>query len=92
MYRIVFFVLLCFSINAQVGIGEWRLHVPVHKGKQVAETPSQVFMSTSYSMLAYDKESFELKEWSKVNGLSDNGVNAIKYDEDRSQLVIAYKS
>ena len=92
MCRIIFFILLSISINAQIGIGEWRLHVPVHKGRQVSETPKKVYMSTSYSLLEYDKESFELKEWSKVNGLSDNGVNSIVYDEDRAQLVIAYKS
>lgn len=92
MYRLILLILISFSIQAQIGIGEWRLHVPLNQGRQVVNTPDKVFMSTSFSLLEYDKESFEVKEWSKINGLSDNGVNSVAFDPERNQVVIGYSN
>lgn len=92
MFRLLIYIFLFQTIQAQVGIGEWSMHVPLNKGNQLAISPNKVFLSTNYSLLEYDKTTFEVTEWSKINGLSDNGVVSVSYSDSQNKLIIGYQS
>jgi hypothetical protein len=79
------------SIKAQeVGIGEWRDHLPYDYATNVEEFNSYIFASTPYSMFYYDREYNSIHRLSKVNGLSDLGVSDIDLNQDQKILVISY--
>jgi hypothetical protein len=86
-------LLLNNQINAQeVGIGEWRDHLPYDYSTNVEEYKSGIFCSTPYSMFYYDRDDNTVHRLSKVNGLSDLGVSDISLNQDQQILVVGYSN
>lgn len=86
-----FLVILPFSGRSQeIGIGQWRDHLPYRKVIAVAEGDGRIYTATPYSLFYYDINDNSLNRLSKNNGLSDVGISSIKYNEDLKTLVIAY--
>ena len=76
----------------EVGIGQWRDHLPYDYATKVEEFKSSVFCSTPYSMFYYDRDDNTVHRLSKVNGLSDLGVSNISLNQDQKILVVAYSN
>jgi len=85
-------VLLLFNaVDAQdIGIGEWRVHLPYNRVVSVTEVENNIYAATPYNLFYYDKESSAIQRLTKVNGLSDIGVSRINYDEQTETLLVAY--
>ncbi|MFC2118769.1 hypothetical protein ACFLSY_09030, partial [Bacteroidota bacterium] len=83
---------LIFSSFAQLGIGEWRDHLSYSQAISVAETKSSIFCSTRSGLFDYDKATKSIRRLSKVSGLSETDISAIKYNEDKDILFIAYSN
>jgi hypothetical protein len=75
---------------AQIGIGQWRDHIPYRSGLYVAESNSDIYVSTGQGLFYYDKLTGETDRLTKVNGLSDVGIKSIAYSDDYDVLVIGY--
>jgi hypothetical protein len=81
------------SLKAQeVGIGQWRDHLPYDYATNVEEFNAYIFASTPYSMFYYDRDYNSVHRLSKVNGLSDLGVSDIDLNPDLDILVISYSN
>lgn len=79
------------SVNAQeIGIGEWRDHLPYRKVIAVAEGDNIIYAATPYSLFYLNTTDNSLNRLNKINGLSDVGVSHIKYHSELKTLVIAY--
>lgn len=91
-----FFIFLLFiatnPIFSQIGIGQWRDHLPYNKGISVVEAGSRIYCATPYSLFYYEKADNSIEKLSKVNGLSDIGISKIGYDQTSSTLIVAYKN
>ncbi len=85
------FLFLCFNpVFSQIGIGQWRDHLPYKSGVSVAEAGSKIYCATPYSLFYYERADNSLEKLSKVNGLSDVGISKIRFDESSETLIIAY--
>ncbi len=76
----------------QVGIGEWRDHLPYEYATHVEEFRSYIYCSTPYSMFWFDREYNSLHRLSKVNGLSDLGVSDIALNPETNIMVVSYSN
>jgi len=78
------------SSAQQVGIGQWRDHLPYDYATNVEEFHSGIYCSTPYSMFYFDRDDNVIHRLSKVNGLSDLGVSDISFNQDQDILVVSY--
>lgn len=89
--RLIFFLFLSVNIYAQdMTLGSWRDELPYSKLTAITESDDYVYAATPYSILSYQKKEGILERVSKVNGLSDFGIGALKYNSDYKTLLVAY--
>jgi hypothetical protein len=92
----IFFSFFCFIflsniLSAQnLGIGEWRTHLPYKKCIAVDIADNIVYCATPYSVFYYDKSDQSVNRLTKVNGLSDVNISMLRYSDQYKVLVIAY--
>lgn len=88
---LLFFVSL--SVFSQgIGIGEWRDELPYREAIAVAESDDMVFGITPYSLFTLRKNDNTMNRYSKINGLSDFGMSALEYSDEKEVLFIAYSN
>mgnify|MGYP000674427967 CR=1 FL=1 len=86
------FLFLSLLLPAQnpLPIGQWRGHLPYRLGEQVAQNEEKIFYSTGLSLVEIDKEDFSVEFTSKVDGLSNIGIDLIRYSEGAQALIVVY--
>ncbi|MBK7213850.1 MAG: T9SS type A sorting domain-containing protein [Bacteroidales bacterium] len=84
--------LLGSALAQDLGIGQWRDHLPYNKCLSLAIGGERVYTATANSIFYFDKTDNSLARKNKVNGLSDVGLSCIAYSQDESALVIAYSN
>jgi len=89
-------LLLCFFMRddgiAQLAIGQWRDHLSYKKGISVTQNDSLIYCATESGIFSLNKYDNAIERLSKISGLSDVGVNTIRYNDYNSTLLIAYKN
>ncbi|MEI6853173.1 MAG: two-component regulator propeller domain-containing protein [Bacteroidota bacterium] len=90
VFSIIF--LLNHLIAQDVGIAEWRSHLPYRKCIATDISGNIVYCATPYSVFYYDKTDQSVNRLTKVNGLSDVNINTIRYSDQYKVLVIAYSN
>ncbi|WP_347157248.1 two-component regulator propeller domain-containing protein [Pontibacter chitinilyticus] len=76
--------------QSHLPIGDWQLHVPYRRGRAVAYAGDKVYLAAQQGLFYYDKEFNAVKAVTKADGLQEQQVSAIQYDEGTGTLVIAY--
>ena len=97
MRLIQFFILLliCFPALAQndfPAVGLWREHAPYQSAIDVSASDNKVYVATPYSIFSVDRSSKEIERISKVSGLSETGVNSLKFEPVSQKLLIAFSN
>ena len=87
---IALFLSVFASAQNDLKIGQWKSYLPYRTAKYVTQSKDKVYYATQYSVLSYDKNNNEIDFLSKVEGLSDAGVQMIKYNRFSDILFIAY--
>ncbi len=77
---------------AQLAIGQWRDHLSYKRGISVAQNNDMVFCATESGIFRLEKYDNSMDRLSKISGLSDVGVNTIRYNYYNNTLLIAYKN
>ena len=75
---------------AAQSIGEWTTHTPGMKVISVDIMQNKVFAATPYDIFYYNTDDNSINHLSKVNGLSDIGINIIKYDKSSNLMFVGY--
>jgi len=75
-----------------VGIRQWRIHLPYNAVHSITETPTHLYIGAERGFYNFDKKSGETEIFSKVNGFSDVEVSKLKYHDDLGLLFIAYEN
>ena len=85
-------IILVLSINlkGQSKLGEWDEHLPFGRAIAVEQGGDKIFCATKSGLFQYDRESFLIDKWSKVNGLNDVEIACMAYSPDHDLLILAY--
>ena len=95
-FKIILFLFLFYSISngyAQIPVGEFREHLPFKSFFHVAVTPDYVYASTMKNLMVLDKKNGYTKSTlSKLDGLSEIGIENITYLKNSQLLMIVYNT
>lgn len=94
------FLLILFSLFSfitatsaqEIGIGEWRDHLPYQHVIAVTDAGNRIYAATPYSLFYLDFDDNSLNRVTKINGLSDVGISGIEYSKKYNTLVVAYSN
>lgn len=91
-YTCLILITASLSLQAQnvLPIGKWRSHLPYNYGKWVTQSDEKVYYATSWSVLSIDKEDNSVDFLSTIEGLSNTGVDRIRYNRFSDILIIVY--
>jgi hypothetical protein len=101
---IITFIFLCLALcnsNAQttdttdfppIPIGAWRQHLPWQRARSVAQSAQHVYFATEWAVAQIDKSDpgRTPRFLTKVEGLSDAGIEFVRFNRATNTLVIAY--
>jgi hypothetical protein len=85
-------LLVFINLPGQTPVGSWSDHLVYNTAECVAVGTEEVFASTGSSLIIYNKGFSELKKMSRINGLTEIGINTIAWSEENKTLIIAYTS
>ena len=74
----------------QLKIGQWKSYLPYQIGLNVTQSEEKVYYAARYSVMVLDKLDNSVELISKVEGLSDAGMNIVKYDPFNKVLIVTY--
>jgi len=75
-----------------IGIGQWRDHLPFNNGNSIAQSTNFVYCSTQNGVIIFNKEDNSIERLSRANGLSDINLACLSFDEPSNSLMIGYKN
>lgn len=82
-----------FSQNSNnIGIGQWRDHLPFNNGNSIAQSSNFVYCGTQNGVVILNKEDNSIERLSRANGLSDINLSCLSFDEASNTLMIGYKN
>ncbi|MDF1573653.1 MAG: two-component regulator propeller domain-containing protein [Bacteroidales bacterium] len=79
-------------LSGQITMGQWRTHLPYQYCTLVEATDDRVYCSTTGGLFYYNLEDHLVEKISKIDGLSDNGVSAMRWSEELETLILAYEN
>ncbi len=80
------------SAQSDLKIGDWRSYLPYRFGLSVTQSPTAVYYGSQWALLKVNKEDLSLEFFSKVEGLSDIGVQLVEYAPASEALIIVYQN
>lgn len=91
--RILLFILLIPQLlESQIGMGEWRLHVPNRKAIDIVTDGTIIFTAFENGLMEYDSNAGEIVMWDNVNGLSDISISSLGFESSTKSVVIGYSN
>ena len=91
LYMTLFLAGPALAQNA-LPIGKWRSHLPHRTGRYVTQSDDKVFYSTNNMIVELDKEELSTRFISKVDGLSNVGIEFIRYNPMSDILIVVYQN
>lgn len=90
---IILLTLLWGGLAAQdLALGDWKVHLPYIKARSVALAGDKVYCASEEGLFYYSKSDGSVVPLSKISGLSELSVSAVRYNGQNSTLVIAYSN
>lgn len=91
--RLLIFILFCSSSAiAQIGMGQWRLHIPADKAVDIVAKSDRIFTAYENGVTEYGYSSNELSIWNAVNGLSDITVTCLGNSTSNNAVFVGYEN
>ena len=78
------------QLYGQTALGEWQEHLPYYLGKHIAESPDKIYCATDMGLFYVFRSNQSHEKITRIDGLSDVGVNTIEYNEETDILLVAY--
>ncbi len=71
-------------------IGQWREHLPYNSAIDLTAGDGLLYCATPFSLFSVSIADQSVERYSRISGLSETGISAIRYDETNHKLFIAY--
>ena len=71
-------------------LGDWQQHLPWQRSLYVTQSDSKVYFATEWAIVEIDKADRTPRFISKVEGLSDVGMNLLRYNHTTGLILVAY--
>lgn len=87
--------LFLFSLTSSaqdIAVGTWRTHFSYNKAQIIVNTGDKIFCAATNGLFSFDTNDNAVRKLSKIDGLSDVGISAMKYDPVNEVLIIGYRS
>lgn len=78
--------------QSDIPLGTWRTHFSYNSAKHVTKGGDRVFVASENGIFILDTSDNSLTTISKINGLQEDNISALYFDEVRNQLIIGYTS
>lgn len=85
-------LLITSSLMAQIPVGSFRTHLSYYGVHSVAATPNTLYAATDNALIYYDRATGDIGTWSKVEGLTETGIDGIYYDKQSDYLIVVYNN
>jgi hypothetical protein len=85
-------LLLPVLVSGQTKLGQWRTHLPYGYCTIVEATDDRIFCSATGGLFTYNLVDQSVEKLSKIDGLSDIGVRAMRWNDELETLIIAYQN
>lgn len=95
MKKILFIIVIfaiALSAGAQIPVGQFKAHLPFNGFQSVTKANDCIYAANSSGILYIDKASQAVNTWSKVEGLSEEGIDDICYAPKEDVLIVAYST
>jgi len=92
IFLFVQFFIIQTLFPQEVGIGEWRDHLPYNSTVSVTASKEKVYCATPYSIFYYDKNENSISRFTRISGLSDIGIVRVGFNQDYNTLLVAYEN
>ena len=80
------------AVKAQIGVGEWRDHLPYTYPVDLTSSADKIFVASENGIFSYHKSANNIEKLTKVNILSDIGITAIEYYSNYNVLIVGYSN
>jgi len=88
---VLIFLSISFTVAQEdMKIGEWRAHLPYNRAISITQDADKLYFTTNWSLYTIDKDDGQTEFFSKVDGLSDVGVNLVKHDPFNDAILLFY--
>jgi len=77
---------------AQVGMGQWRLHVSSGEAIDIVKAENTIFTAFNNGIFVLNRDTEEQELLTDINGLSDIDVSSIYYDEASQAVLVGYEN
>ncbi len=84
------FIFFSTIFSQDIGIGEWRDHLPYNRTISVTNGDGIVYCATPYSLFYFDEAENTLTRATKISGLSDIGISRLAFNDVTNTLIIGY--
>jgi hypothetical protein len=84
--------LLPAMAQAQIGMGEWRIHSDSKNARDVVHIDNVIYFAFDAGILEYDKEYKEYTSWDVINGLSDLHISKLGVHTATKSVFIGYEN
>lgn len=90
-------IVILFSINfsqaqPDIGIGQWKSHLPYQSGKYVTQSAEDIIYATNWGIVYINKNDNSTRTLDKLDGLSGVGIERIKHNQANDILLVAYSN
>jgi len=78
------------TIFPPLTIGEWEQHLPWQRSRYVTQSSDKIYYATEWAVVELDKAERTSRFITKVEGLSDVGMNILRYNAAADVLLLGY--
>ncbi|MBX2927431.1 MAG: hypothetical protein KF852_06300 [Saprospiraceae bacterium] len=78
--------------QSPLALGQWRSHLPFQFGRSVTQSNTKIFYAADQALLSLDKSDLSAEFLTKTEGLSNSGIDLVKYHPGSDILAVIYNN